>query len=249
MDRSELARLYDFTDRVIAVTGGAGALGSEMVAALAGCGASVAILDYAAEPGQRLAAHINESAGAGPALFVQSNVLDRASLVAAEEQIRRQLGPVDTLINAAGGNHPSATTGPYGQGSEPEPSFFDLTEAGVRAVFDLNFLGTLLPCQIFSRGMVERGEGVILNVSSMNAFRPLTRIPAYSAAKAAVSNFTQWLAVYMAQNHSERIRVNALAPGFFVTEQSCFLAIDPSTGQLSPPRPDSGLPYAHAALW
>jgi NAD(P)-dependent dehydrogenase (short-subunit alcohol dehydrogenase family) len=204
-----------------------------MARALAAAGAHVAILDRAAEPGERLAQQIAASGAAGRALFVQSDVLDRASLVAAEARIRAGLGPVDSLINAAGGNHPAATTGPYGGGQTPQPSFFDLTEAGVRAVFDLNFLGTLLPCQVFGRGMVERGEGVILNISSMNALRPLTRIPAYSAAKAAVSNFTQWLAVYMAQNHSPRIRVNALAPGFFITEQSRFLALDPATGELS----------------
>lgn len=233
MNAESLRRHYDFSGRTVAITGGAGALGGEMACALAQVGANVAILDRAVEPGQRLAQRIADQAARGRALFVPTDVLDRTSLEAAEAQIRRELGPADSLINAAGGNHPSATTGPYGTGDAPQPSFFDLTETGVRAVFDLNFLGTFLPCQVFGRGMVERGEGVILNISSMNAIRPLTRIPAYSAAKAAVSNFTQWLAVYMAQNHSPRIRVNALAPGFFITEQSRFLALDPATGELS----------------
>jgi NAD(P)-dependent dehydrogenase (short-subunit alcohol dehydrogenase family) len=233
MDRNQLYKLYDFSSRTIAITGGAGALGGEMACALAGLGAQVAILDRAVEQGEKVVQRILSQGGPGRALFVEADVLDRASLMAAQGRISRELGPADSLINAAGGNHPSATTGPYGAGTAPAPSFFDLTEAGVRAVFDLNFLGTLLPCQVFGQGMVERGEGVILNISSMNAFRPLTRIPAYSAAKAAVSNFTQWLAVYMAQNHSPRIRVNALAPGFFITEQSRFLAIDPATGELS----------------
>jgi NAD(P)-dependent dehydrogenase (short-subunit alcohol dehydrogenase family) len=233
MYRDELYRQYDFSGRTIAITGGAGALGSEMACALAGLGANIAVLDRAAEQGEQIVQRILSAGAAGRPLFVQTDVLDRASLSAADALIRRELGPVDSLINAAGGNHPSATTGAYGGGHAPEPSFFDLTEAGVRAVFDLNFLGTLLPCQVFGQGMVERGEGVILNISSMNALRPLTRIPAYSAAKAAVSNFTQWLAVYMAQNHSPRIRVNALAPGFFITEQSRFLALDPTTGELS----------------
>lgn len=234
MYRDELSKQYDFTGRVIAITGGAGALGSAMACALADAGASVAVLDRSVDAGERLVQRIAQGGAQDRVLFVQADMLDRLSLQAAEVQIRRALGSVDSLINAAGGNHPSATTGSYGAGHAPEPSFFELTEAGVRAVFDLNFLGTLMPCQIFGQGMIERGEGVILNISSMNAIRPLTRIPAYSAAKAAVSNFTQWLAVYMAQNHSPRIRVNALAPGFFITEQSRFLALDPATGQLSP---------------
>jgi NAD(P)-dependent dehydrogenase (short-subunit alcohol dehydrogenase family) len=133
---------------------------------------------------------------------------------------------VDILINAAGGNYPTGTT-------SPDLSFFDLPLDALRYISDLNLLGTVLPCQVFGRGMAERGEGVILNVSSMNAFRPLTRIPAYSAAKAAVSNFTQWLAVHMAQNYSPRIRVNAIAPGFFITEQNRFLLTDKETGDFS----------------
>jgi NAD(P)-dependent dehydrogenase (short-subunit alcohol dehydrogenase family) len=133
---------------------------------------------------------------------------------------------VDILINAAGGNHPSATTG-------SDLSFFDLPLDALRQVGDLNLLGTILPCQVFGQAMAERGEGAILNISSMNAFRPLTRIPAYSAAKAAINNFTQWLAVHMAQNYSPRIRVNALAPGFFLTEQNRFLLTDKHTGELT----------------
>jgi len=134
---------------------------------------------------------------------------------------------VDILINGAGGNHPSATT-------KPDLSFFDLPLDALRHVGDLNLLGTTLPCQVFGRNMVEHGEGVILNVSSMNAFRPLTRIPAYSAAKAVVSNFTQWLAVHMAQEYSSKIRVNAISPGFFLMDQNRFLLTDKDTGELTP---------------
>jgi NAD(P)-dependent dehydrogenase (short-subunit alcohol dehydrogenase family) len=139
------------------------------------------------------------------------------------ERLRHLL---DTLINAAGGNTASATTG-------PDRSFFDLPEEALRFVSDLNVLGTMLPCQTFGRAMADRGRGVILNVSSMNAFRPLTRIPAYSAAKAAVANFTQWLAVHMAQEYSSEIRVNAIAPGFFLTDQNRFLLTDGTTGELT----------------
>jgi len=131
------------------------------------------------------------------------------------------------LINAAGGNSPKATT-------SANLSFFDLPEDALRFVFDLNIVGTILPCQVFGQKMAERGAGVILNISSMNAFRPLTRIPAYSAAKAGVSNFTQWLAVHMAQEYSPDIRVNAIAPGFFLTAQNRFLLIDEQTGELTP---------------
>jgi NAD(P)-dependent dehydrogenase (short-subunit alcohol dehydrogenase family) len=134
---------------------------------------------------------------------------------------------VDILINGAGGNKKEATT-------SPDLSFFDLPADAVQWVFNLNFIGTLLPCQVFGKVMAEREEGIILNVSSMNAFRPLTRIPAYSAAKAAVSNFTQWLAVHISQEYSPNIRVNAIAPGFFLTEQNRFLLTDEETGELTP---------------
>jgi len=157
---------------------------------------------------------------------IETNVLDRKSITAAEEAVDNSLGPVDILINGAGGNNPKATT-------SPDVEFFDLPEDAVRWVFELNFLGTLLPTQIFGRSMAGRDTGSILNISSMCAFSPLTRIPAYSAAKAAVSNFTQWLAVHMSQNYSTNIRVNAIAPGFFLTEQNRFLLTDRETGELT----------------
>lgn len=224
---------HDFAGRTIAITGGAGALGGVMAEALAWAGANIVVLDRSAEAGTVIVEKIGQSGAPGRVLFIPTDVLQHDSLAAAEARARTEFGSVDALINTAGGNHPAATTGAYAAGG-PEPSFFDLTEAGVRAVFDLNFLGTLLPCQVFGRGMVARGEGAILNIASINSVRPLTRIPAYAAAKAAVASFTQWLAVYMAQNHSPRIRVNALAPGFFMSEQSRFLALDPETGELSP---------------
>jgi NAD(P)-dependent dehydrogenase (short-subunit alcohol dehydrogenase family) len=146
-------------------------------------------------------------------LCVYGDVLKEETLYEANETVKAEFGAVDILINAAGGNHPSATT-------SADLSFFDLAPDALRHVSELNLLGTMLPCQVFGRGMAERGEGVILNISSMSAYRPLTRIPAYSAAKAAVTNFTQWLAVHMAQNYSPRIRVNAIAPGFFIGEQN-----------------------------
>ena len=144
----------------------------------------------------------------------------------AREAILSEFGSIYGLINAAGGNRPTATT-------SPDLTFFDLPENALRAVFDLNLLGTILPSQVFGQTMAEAGEGVILNISSMNAFRPLTRTPAYSAAKAGVSNFTQWLAVHMAQNCSPHVRVNAIAPGFFLTEQNRFLLTDRETGELT----------------
>jgi len=163
----------------------------------------------------------------GRAVRVYGDVLNTETLQKANKTIHTEFGAVDILINAAGGNHPSATT-------KADLSFFDLPLDALRFVSDLNLLGTILPCQVFGREMAERGEGVILNISSMNAYRPLTRIPAYSAAKAAVSNFTQWLAVHMAQEYSPRIRVNAIAPGFFLTEQNRFLLTDKDTGDLTP---------------
>jgi len=158
---------------------------------------------------------------------VRCDVLDKASLEAARDAVLTRFGRVDILVNGAGGNKKQATT-------SPDLSFFDLPPDAIRWVFDLNFVGTLLPSQVFGKLMAEQGQGVILNISSMNGFRPLTRIPAYSAAKAAVSNFTQWLAVHVAQEYSPRIRVNALAPGFFLTEQNRFLLTDEASGELTP---------------
>ena len=225
MNLDNLTSLYDFSDRTVLVTGGAGVLGSEIACALVGFHANVVILDR----DQNLAQQVIETfpkVVKGRAARVFGDVLNVETLQQANETIKVEFGAVDILINAAGGNHPSATT-------KPDLSFFDLPLDALRHVGDLNLLGTILPCQVFGRGMAERGEGVILNISSMNAFRPLTRIPAYSAAKAAINNFTQWLAVHMAQNYSPRIRVNAIAPGFFVGQQNRQLLLN-EDGTLTP---------------
>ncbi len=225
MDLNQISSMYDFRGRTVVLTGGAGILGGEIACALAGCRANVVILDR----DQALADRLIERLESAPcrAMAVYADVLKRDTLLQAADVIKSEFGSTDILINAAGGNKPEATT-------SAEQSFFDLPEGALRFVFDLNALGTVMPCQIFGREMAERGEGVILNISSMNALRPLTRIPAYSAAKAAVSNFTQWLATYMAQEYSPRIRVNALAPGFFLTHQNRFLLTDEASGELSP---------------
>ncbi|MEJ5199704.1 MAG: SDR family oxidoreductase [Anaerolineae bacterium] len=229
MDLTEITLTYNLAGHTVAITGGAGILGGEMAYALVGCGANVAILDRDPALADRLIKRIQmiDKPGIGKVIVVYADVLKRDTLVKAEEAIRNEFGAVDILINAAGGNKPAATTG-------ADLSFFDVPEDALRFVFDLNLLGTVIPCQVFGRGMAERGEGVILNISSMAAFRPLTRVVAYSAAKAGVSNFTQWLAVYMAQEYSPRIRVNALAPGFFLTEQNRYLLTDKETGELTP---------------
>jgi NAD(P)-dependent dehydrogenase (short-subunit alcohol dehydrogenase family) len=190
------------------VTGGAGVLCAAMCRALAEAGAKVAVLDLRLEPAESLAAELGKGA-----LGVACNVLDKTSVEVAAQKVVEAFGRVDILINGAGGNKPQATT-------EPEQSFFDLPADAVRWVFDLNLMGTILPSQVFGKIMAAQKNGVIINISSMNAFRPLTRIPAYSAAKAGVSNFTQWLAVHMEQEYSPEIRVNAIAPGFFVGDQN-----------------------------
>lgn len=225
MNLQELTQLYDFTGKTFAVTGGAGVLCSELVRALVGCGANVAILDLLPEPTQKLAQEVNAT-GPGKAIPVPANVLDPASLKRAAEKVVQAFGTVDGLVNGAGGNKPAATT-------SQDLSFFNLPPDALRWVFDLNIIGTILPSQAFGKVMADKGEGVIVNISSMNAFRPLTRVPAYSAAKAGVSNFTQWLAVHLAQEYSPTIRVNAIAPGFFLTEQNRFLLTDPETGALT----------------
>jgi NAD(P)-dependent dehydrogenase (short-subunit alcohol dehydrogenase family) len=226
MNHADLARLYDFTNRTVVLTGAMGVIGGEIACALVGCGANVVMLDRNLDPAKGLLDLMGPEASAR-AVAVGGDVLDADSLRKAADRVLEAFGPPDTLINNAGGNAPEATTG-------PQRSFFDLSPAAFRSVVDLNLVGTVLPSQVFGRFMVERGDGVILNVSSMNAFRPLTRIAGYSAAKAAVSNFTQWLAVHMAQEYSPRIRVNAIAPGFLKTRQNEFLLVDKVTGGLTP---------------
>lgn len=229
MDLTEITLTYNFTGLTVVITGGAGILGGEMACALVGCGANVAVLDRDPALADRLIKRINmiDKPGIGKVVVVYGDVLKKDTLIKAEEVIQTELGTVDALINAAGGNRPTATT-------SPDLSFFDLPDDALRGVFDLNMLGTIIPSQVFGRGMAQRGEGSILNISSMSAFRPLTRVLGYSAAKAGINNFTQWLAVHMAQNYSPRIRVNALAPGFFLTEQNRYLMTDKDTGELTP---------------
>jgi NAD(P)-dependent dehydrogenase (short-subunit alcohol dehydrogenase family) len=223
----DIRQLYDFTGRVVVVTGGAGVLGGEMACALVGCGAHVVILDRDPALADAVLARLPEGPGAGRASVVFGDVLRPDVLSQAVATVEREIGPVAALINAAGGNRPEATT-------SAERRFFDLPPEALRAVTDLNLLGTVLACQAFGRPMAERGAGVILNITSMAALRPLTRVASYSAAKAAVVNFTQWLAVHMAQEYSPAIRVNAVAPGFFRTEQNRYLLTDAQTGALTP---------------
>lgn len=231
MDTTKYQISFDLSDKTAVVTGGAGVLCAAMCRALAAAGAKVAVLDLNAKAAEALAAEICssgvESTPKGQAIGVTCNVLDKASLEAAAQSVLEKFGRADILVNGAGGNKPAATT-------NPEQSFFDLPADALRWVFELNLMGTILPSQVFGKLMAEQNSGVILNISSMNAFRPLTRIAAYSAAKAGVSNFTQWLAVHMAQEYSPEIRVNALAPGFFLTEQNRFLLTDKTTGDLTP---------------
>jgi NAD(P)-dependent dehydrogenase (short-subunit alcohol dehydrogenase family) len=223
MDLQELTKLYDFTGRTAVVTGGTGVLGSRMVQALAGCGARVAVL---ARSKAKADAALSSTTNPGQVMAVEGDVLKRDTLQDALRKVVAEFGRIDCLINAAGGNHPEAVT-------RPELSFFDLPEEALRFAFDLNVLGTLFPCQIFGTRMAQQGEGSIVNVSSMSSFRPLTRVVGYSAAKAGVNNFTQWLAVHLAQEYSTGIRVNAIAPGFFLTEQNRFLLTDKQTGELT----------------
>jgi NAD(P)-dependent dehydrogenase (short-subunit alcohol dehydrogenase family) len=225
MNLDELRSLYDLAGRSVLITGGTGVLGREMAAALFGCNANLVILGRNADAAKKLIESFPKNTK-GRAVFISSDVLNKESLDQARKAAFTEFGAMDILINGAGGNHPSATT-------KPDLSFFDLPQDALEHVNDLNLLGTILPCQVFGRDMAQRGEGVILNIASMSSLRPLTRIPAYSAAKAAVTNFTQWLAVHMAQNYSPRIRVNAIAPGFFLTEQNRFLLTDKDSGELT----------------
>ena len=212
----------DLTGKVAVVTGGGGILCSVMAKSLAASGAKVAILDLQEKAAGKVADEIK--AAGGEAVGIAANVLEIESLRQAQEKVTALFGPCDILVNGAGGNNPRGTTSKeylfkedLAQKLEGVTTFFDLDPAGVGFVFNLNFLGTLLTCQAFCRDMAERGTGTVINISSMNAFTPLTKIPAYSGAKAAISNFTQWLAVHFSK---VGVRVNAIAPGFFLTEQN-----------------------------
>jgi NAD(P)-dependent dehydrogenase (short-subunit alcohol dehydrogenase family) len=224
---------FDLEGRTVVITGGGGALCGAMADALGTMGVKVAVLDISLEKAEIRAQAITRSGGT--ALAFGCDVLDAIQLRKCAEKISAAWGPPDLLINGAGGNDPRGSTSvEFEEPAKVEAtaqSFFDLDPAGFRQVFDLNFMGTFLTTQAFSRGMVVRGKGSIVNISSMSAFMPLTKVAAYSAAKAAVSNFTQWLAVHF--SHAG-VRVNALAPGFFMTEQLRFLHIDSATGELLP---------------
>lgn len=224
MSKGAFGPTVDFTGRTVVMTGGTGVLGRELVRALADTGANLALIVRDTE--KALALFPPDVAPSERFLAVAANVTDADALRNARAQCLDRFTHIDALINGAGGNQPEATT------SESH-RFFDLNESALREVIELNLLGTMLPSQIFAEAMAKQGEGVIVNITSMNAMRPLTRIPVYSAAKAGVANFTQWLAVHMAQEYSSRIRVNAIAPGFFLTEQNRFLLIDRETSELT----------------
>lgn len=226
----------DLSGKTAVVTGGGGVLCSGFAKTIAACGAKVAVLDLNPAAAQKVVDEI--IADGGKALAVATNVLQKASLEEARDKILSEFGSIDILINGAGGNNPRGTTSKeylfpedLDEGAKKDiTTFFELDPDGVQFVFNLNFIGTLLPTQVFAKEMVKAEHPVILNVSSMNAFRPLTKIPAYSAAKAAVSNFTMWLAVHFSK---VGIRVNAIAPGFFATTQNHALLFN-EDGSLTP---------------
>lgn len=213
----------DLTNKVVTITGAGGILCGGIANELAKSNAKIALLDLNLESAQEIANKITENGGIAKAF--KCNVLDKSSIIEAHNKVTAELGLTDILINGAGGNSPKATTdNEFCELDKTfEKDFFGLDEEGVRFVFDLNFLGTFLPTQVFAKDMVGRKGCCILNISSMNAFTPLTKIPAYSAAKSSVSNFTQWLAVHFAK---VGVRVNAIAPGFFVTNQNRALLYD-----------------------
>lgn len=224
----------DLSGKVCVITGGAGVIGLALVKALASVNVKIAIADINKEVAEKVAAEVSADSGA-TVIGVEANVLDKASLEQARNVIHEKLGEIDILINGAGGNNPSATT-KVEQMDESnidqlEDTFYGLQLEGFDKVFALNFKGTVLPSMVFTQDMLKHRKGVVLNISSMNSYKPLTKIPAYSAAKASINNFTEWLAVHLAK---VGIRVNAIAPGFFITNQNRFLVLDEKTGGYSP---------------
>ena len=228
---------YSFNDlkgKVCVFTGGYGVLGSALARGLAAVGIKTAILGPNGTAATALAAQLQEEFGV-KCIGISASVLDKDSLLNAKETINKELGKIDILINGAGGNSPLATCGveQMDQASleNLDQTFYGLGMEGFQKVYDLNFKGMLLSTMVFTTDMLESGKGNVLNISSMNSYRPLTKIPAYSAAKASLNNFTQWYAVHVAK---VGIRVNAIAPGFFLTKQNRFLLTDEQTGQLKP---------------
>lgn len=223
----------DLKGKVCVITGGAGVIGSAMVKAMAAAGIRIAMIDYKPERSIQLAKVISDEYHT-EVIGVEGNVLDKESLIKAKQIINEKLGDIDILINGAGGNHPTATTKVEQMDENSldhlEDTFYGLEMDGFDKVFALNFKGTLLPSMVFTTDMLKNKKGVVLNVSSMNSYKPLTKIPAYSAAKASINNFTEWLAVHLAK---VGIRVNAIAPGFFITDQNRFLVLDQATGNFS----------------
>lgn len=221
----------DLKDKICVITGGAGIIGKAICEALASSGIRTAILDLDENAAEKMAMDLTKKTGT-KCIGIGANVLDKNSLLSAKQRIEAELGKVNFLINGAGGNSPAATSKVEQIGGPglftKEETFFGLDLGAFDKVFALNFTGTLLPTMVFVPDMIEQGEGIVLNISSMNSFKPLTKIPAYSAAKASVNNFTQWLAVHLARTG---VRVNAIAPGFFLTNQNRFLLIDEKTGK------------------
>lgn len=224
----------DLKGKVCVITGGAGVLGTAMVKALASVDMKIAIADINKEVADKVAAEIAAEYHA-TVIGIEANVLDKTSLENAKAEINKKLGEIDVLINGAGGNSPQATTKVEQMLEENidhlEETFYGLEMEGFDKVFALNFKGTLLPTMVLTKDMLKNRKGVVLNISSMNSYKPLTKIPAYSAAKASINNFTQWLSVHLAK---VGIRVNAVAPGFFITNQNRFLVMDEKTGNFSP---------------
>jgi len=223
---------HDVKGKICIITGGAGVLGSSIARALADSGIKTTIADIDKPAAVRLASEIEADTGT-ECLGIEADVLSKKSLIDLKQEVNRLLGPIDFLINGAGGNAPTATTELEEiarETDELEKGFYGLETEGFEKVFALNFIGTLLPTMVLTKDMVKNHRGVVLNISSMSAFKPLTKVAAYSAAKASVNNFTQWLAVHLGKTG---VRVNAIAPGFFITQQNRFLVLDEHTGGLT----------------
>jgi len=216
--------LFELENKVVVITGAGGVLCGCMAKTVAELGAKVALLDKSVDNANATAKAINDTGG--EAFVVKCDVLQEEDVKNAFDKVIARWDRVDCLVNGAGGNNKLATT-------SDEQRFFDLPLEAIKSIVDVNFIGTFLTCQVFGKQMADQGSGVIVNISSMAAMKPLTKVPAYAASKAAVDNFTQWLAVHMCQNYSKEIRVNAIAPGFFLTEQNHFLLTDEKTGELT----------------